>query len=176
MIEPEIAFADLNDNMDLAEDYLRYLVKHALEFCESDLEFFNKFIDKGLLERLKLVTETPCVRLSYTDAVEILEKCGESFEFEVKWGVDLQSEHERFLCEKHFKGPVILYNYPKGIKPFYMRINEDNKTVAAMDVLVPGVGELMGGSQREERLDHLMANIETHGLNPEQYSLVYRSS
>ena len=170
MIEPEIAFADLNDNMDLAEDYLKYLVKHALEHCTQDLEFFNKFIDKTLLDRLNLVISTPCVRISYTDAIEILEKSGRKFDFAVKWGSDLQSEHERFLCEEHFKGPVILYNYPKTIKPFYMRINEDNKTVAAMDVLVPGVGELMGGSQREERLDELQKCIETHNLDKELYS------
>lgn len=169
MIEPEIAFADLNDDMDLAEEYLQYLVAHALEHCTQDIEFFNKFIDKSLLERLKAVAGKPCTRLSYTDAVEILEKCGKKFDFPVSWGTDLQSEHERFLCEEHFKGPVILYNYPKGIKPFYMRANEDGKTVAAMDLLVPGVGELIGGSQREERLDILLKNMEDYDLSKETY-------
>ncbi|MCH9620974.1 MAG: Asparagine--tRNA ligase [Chlamydiia bacterium] len=170
MIEPEFTFADLDDNMDLAEDYLKYLVKHAIDHCGSDLEFFNKFIDKTLLERLSLVLETPCTRLSYTDAIEILLKSGKKFEFPVSWGVDLSSEHERYLCEEHFKGPVILYNYPKEIKPFYMRKNDDGKTVAAMDVLVPGVGELMGGSQREERLDVLLKNLEEANLPLETYN------
>lgn len=170
MIEPEIAFADLEDDMNLAEEYLKYLVKHALDNCASDIEFFTKFIDKTLKERLELVLERPCVRLSYTDAIEVLKKSGKKFEFPVSWGTDLQSEHERYLCEEHFKGPVILYNYPKEIKPFYMRKNDDNKTVAAMDLLVPGVGELIGGSQREERLDVLLANMKEHDLDEETYN------
>ena len=169
MIEPEIAFADLEDNMELAEKYLKYLVGHALENCLSDLEFFNSFIDSGLLERLQLVLSNPCTRLSYTDAVDVLNKSGKQFEFQVKWGTDLQSEHERYLCEEHFKGPVILYNYPKEIKPFYMRSNDDGKTVAAMDLLVPGIGELIGGSQREERLDILLKNMDHHSLDKEVY-------
>jgi len=169
MIEPEIAFADLEDNMNLAEDYLKYLVNHALTFCKSDLEFFNSFIDNNLLGRLNHVINTPCVRISYTDAVELLLTTKKNFEFPVAWGIDLQSEHERYLCEEHFKGPVILYNYPKQIKPFYMRANEDNKTVAAMDLLVPGVGELIGGSQREERLEILLANMKAHNLDPAIY-------
>ena len=169
MIEPEIAFADLEDNMELAEKYLKYLVRYALENCLSDLEFFNSFIDKDLLERLRLVLSNPCTRLSYTDAVDVLNKSGKQFEFQVKWGTDLQSEHERYLCEEHFKGPVILYNYPKEIKPFYMRSNDDGKTVAAMDLLVPGIGELIGGSQREERLDILLKNMDHHRLDKEVY-------
>lgn len=169
MIEPEMAFADLNDDMNLAEDYLKYLVNHALTKCKQDIEFFNKFIDNNLIERLHHVVETPCTRLSYTDAIEILNNSGKKFEFKVSWGTDLQSEHERFLCEEHFKGPVILYNYPKGIKPFYMRANDDGKTVAAMDLLVPGIGELIGGSQREERLDILLSNMEAHKLDKETY-------
>ena len=170
MIEPEIAFADLQDNMELAEKYLKYLVQHALTHCASDLEFFNSFIDNKLLERLDLVVSLPCTRLSYTDAVEVLQNCGKKFEFEVKWGIDLQSEHERFLCEEHFKGPLILFNYPKDIKPFYMRANDDGRTVAAMDLLVPGIGELIGGSQREERLDILLKNMDHHKLDKEVYN------
>lgn len=170
MIEPEIAFADLEDDMDLAESYLKFLVEYALTECRDDLEFFNKFICKGLIEKLEVVVNTPCTRLSYTDAVEILLKSNKKFEYPVKWGIDLQSEHERFLCEEHFKGPVILYNYPKDIKPFYMRANDDGKTVAAMDVLVPGVGEIMGGSQREERLDLLLENIKKDGMDEHTYS------
>ena len=169
MIEPEMAFADLEDDMNLAEDFLKYLVNHALTKCTQDVEFFNKFIDKELIERLTHVVETPCTRLSYTDAIEILNASGKKFEFKVSWGTDLQSEHERFLCEEHFKGPVILYNYPKTIKPFYMRANDDGRTVAAMDLLVPGIGELIGGSQREERLDILLANMDMHNLSKETY-------
>ena len=169
MIEPEIAFADLEDDMNLAESYLKYLVAHALKHCKQDLEFFNSFIDKNLLERLNTLTTTPCVRLSYTDAVEILLKCGKKFEYKVSWGTDLQSEHERYLCEEHFNGPVILYNYPKDIKAFYMRINDDGKTVAAMDLLVPGIGELIGGSQREERLDILLKNMKDRTVDTQSY-------
>jgi asparaginyl-tRNA synthetase len=170
MIEPEIAFADLEDDMNLAESYLKYLVSHALEHCKQDLEFFNSYIDKNLLQRLNTLIKTPCVRLTYTDAVEILLKSEKKFEYKVSWGTDLQSEHERYLCEEHFNGPVILYNYPKDIKAFYMRINDDGKTVAAMDLLVPGVGELIGGSQREERLDILLKNMKDRNIDSETYN------
>lgn len=166
MIEPEIAFADLTDDMNLAEDFLKFMISYALEHNTEDLTFFDSFIEKGLIDRLKAVAETPCVRLPYSDAITILEKCGQKFEFPVKWGLDLQSEHERFLTEKHFKGPVIVYNYPEAIKPLYMRKNDDGKTVAAMDLLVPVTGELIGGSQREERLSVLEDNIKKRDMQP----------
>jgi len=169
MVEPEIAFADLDDDMDLAEDFVKYLVKDVLENNEGDLDIFARFVDKGLLERLKFVAERPFVRCSYTEAVEILIASGQKFEHKVEWGVNLQSEHERFLTEEHFKCPVTVYNYPKDVKPFYMRVNDDNKTVAAMDVLVPGIGEIIGGAQREERLDILKANMEQHDLSEDDY-------
>lgn len=169
MIEPEMAFADLRDDMDLADDYLKYLIEHVLNQNEEDLGFFNSFISNGLLEKLTHVLETPTVRVSYTEAISILEKANVSFVFPVKWGIDLQSEHERFLTEVHFKGPVIVYNYPKEIKSFYMRRNSDEKTVAAMDLLVPGIGELIGGSQREERLEILEQTIRNQGLDIENY-------
>lgn len=169
MIEPEMAFADLEDDMNLADDYLKYLIRYVLNHNFEDLEFFNTFIEKGLLEKLRHVVETPTVRLPYTEAISILENAGVSFVYPVKWGIDLQSEHERFLTEVHFKGPVIVYNYPKDIKSFYMRRNADGKTVAAMDLLVPGIGELIGGSQREERLDILEEAIRSQGLDPETY-------
>jgi len=155
MIEPEMAFYDINDNMDLAEDFLKYTISYAMEHCADDLEFLNKMIDKGLLERLKFVQEQPFVRKTYTEAVEILEKCGQKFEFPVSWGADLQAEHERYLVEKHFKCPVILTDYPRDIKSFYMKQNDDGKTVRAMDVLFPQIGEIIGGSQREEGLEKL---------------------
>ena len=170
MIEPEVAFADIYDDMDLAEDCVKYLVAEMLEKGGEDLEFFNQFVDKGLKERLSFVAERPFVRLSYTEAVEILLSSGHKFEYPVEYGLNLQSEHERYLTEVHFKSPVTVYNYPKEIKPFYMRLNDDGKTVTAMDVLVPGIGEIVGGSQREERLGVLLANMERHGLNPEDYS------
>ncbi len=155
MVEPEVAFADLSDDADLAEDFLRSVIRVVLEQCEADLAFFDQRISKGLLDRLRNVVETSFVRMDYTDAIRILEQSGKDFEFPVKWGLDLQSEHERFLAETHVKGPLVLMNYPKEIKAFYMRLNDDGKTVAAMDVLAPGIGEIIGGSQREERLDVL---------------------
>lgn len=169
MIEPEMAFTDLEGNMDLAEDFVKYLIADIREHCADDLEIFGKFVDKGLSERLAFVLERPFQRVSYTEAMEILESSGKTWEHPVKWGDNLQSEHERFLAEEHFKCPVTVYNYPKEIKPFYMRLNDDGKTVTAMDVLVPGIGEIVGGSQREERLDVLEANMERHGLSKEDY-------
>jgi asparaginyl-tRNA synthetase len=169
MIEPEMAFADLEDNMDCAEDYLKFVVQYILDQCPEDMAFFEEFIEKGLIERLRQVTETPFARLTYTEAVHILEKSGKTFTFPCYWGADLQSEHERYLAEEYCKKPVILTNYPEKIKAFYMRINSDNKTVAAMDVLVPKIGEVIGGSQREERLDLLKQKIVAHKLNSEDY-------
>ena len=168
MIEPEMAFADLNDDMDCAEAYLKYVLKDVLENCPEDMEFFDKFVENGLIERLQHVIQTPFERLTYTNAISILEKSDKKFEFPVQWGLDLQSEHERFLAEEFFKKPVILTNYPKEIKAFYMRADEDGKTVAAMDVLVPKIGEIIGGSQREERLDLLEAKIKSLGLAEEE--------
>ncbi|MCP3907362.1 MAG: asparagine--tRNA ligase [Oceanicoccus sp.] len=167
MVEPEIAFADLNDDADLAEDFLSYLFKTVLEKCEDDLAFFNQFVDKTCLERLQAVADKSFVRMDYTEAVDILEKTKKKFEYPVKWGIDLQSEHERFLCEEHVGAPVIVMNYPKEIKAFYMRMNDDEKTVAAMDVLAPGIGEIIGGSQREERLDVLQARMAEQGVGDE---------
>lgn len=169
MIEPEMAFADINDNMDNAESYLKFVIKYALEHCVEDMEFFDKHISPGLIERLKLIVETPFERSTYTYAIRILEKADKKFDYPVKWGVDLQSEHERFLAEEFFKKPVIITDYPKEIKSFYMRSNDDGKTVAAMDVLVPKIGEIIGGSQREERLDYLLKKIKDAGLNKEDY-------
>lgn len=169
MIEPEMAFADLNDNMDCAEAYLKYVLKYLLENCTEDMEFFDKQISNGLVERLKHIVETPFERATYTYAVRILEKSNKTFEFPVKWGLDLQSEHERYLAEEFFGKPVIITDYPKDIKAFYMRANTDDKTVAAMDVLVPKVGEIIGGSQREERLDRLEDKIRKMNLHVEDY-------
>jgi asparaginyl-tRNA synthetase len=160
MIEPEMAFYDIHDNMDLAEDFLKYLIRYTLEHCMDDLEFLNKMVDKGLLERLKFVLEHDFVRKSYTEAVEILMKADKKFEFPVKWGLDLQSEHERYLVEQHFKCPVILTDYPRDIKAFYMKQNDDGRTVRAMDVLFPQIGEIIGGSQREEELDKLQNRMK----------------
>lgn len=159
MVEPEIAFANLEDDAALAEDFLKHCIKAALEERADDMEFFQKRVDKEVLNRLNNVVDSKFVHMDYTDAIEILQKCGKKFEFPVEWGVDLASEHERFLSEEHVKAPVILKNYPKDIKAFYMRMNDDEKTVAAMDVLVPGIGEIIGGSQREERLDMLDARF-----------------
>jgi len=159
MIEPEMAFYDINDNMDLAEEFLQYLIKYVLNNCLDDLEFLNKMYDNTLLERLKTVSETKFERLTYTEAVDILMNSGQKFEFPVSWGIDLQSEHERYLVEKHFNKPVILTNYPKDIKAFYMKQNDDGKTVRAMDVLFPAIGEIIGGSQREEDYDKLYQRI-----------------
>ncbi|MCK5693915.1 MAG: asparagine--tRNA ligase [Bacteroidales bacterium] len=160
MIEPEMAFYDIHDNMDLAEDFLKYLIKYTLDHCIDDLEFLNKMVDKGLLERLKFVLEQPFVRKSYSEAVEILVKADKKFEFPVEWGSDLQSEHERYLVEQHFKCPVILTDYPRDIKAFYMKQNDDGRTVRAMDVLFPQIGEIIGGSQREEELDKLQNRMK----------------
>ncbi len=170
MIEPEMAFADLNDNMSLADEYLKFLIRYLFTNNLEDLQFFDQFVEKGLLSRLDHVANTPCVRVTYTDAVSILEKSGVSFDFPVSWGIDLQSEHERFLSEKHFKSPVIVYNYPKKIKPFYMRSNDDGQTVASMDLLVPVTGELIGGGQREERLPLLEEAMKKHNLSLTDYS------
>lgn len=167
MIEPEMAFYELDDNMNLVEDMLKYLVQYALEHCPDDLEFLNKMYDNELLNRLNSITADPFVRLSYTDAVEILKSSKEKFEYKVDWGTDLQSEHERYLVEKHFKKPVILFDYPKHIKAFYMKQNEDGKTVRAMDVLFPGIGEIVGGSQREEDYSKLKQRIEEMGIHEE---------
>ena len=169
MIEPEIAFADLEDYMDLAEEMTRFVIKRVMELCPAELEFFNKFVDKGLLDRLNFVVNTPFARCSYTEAVRLLQESGQQFEYPVSWGCDLQTEHERYLTEKIFERPVFVTDYPKEIKAFYMRLNDDGKTVAAADMLVPGVGELIGGSQREERLDVLEARLAELGLRKEDY-------
>ena len=165
MVEPEMAFFEIEDNMDLAEDFIKYCVKYALDNCMDDLKFLNDMFDKELISRLESVISTEFVRLSYTEGVDILLKSGEKFEFPVSWGVDLQSEHERYLVEKHFKKPVILTDYPKDIKAFYMKQNEDGKTVRAMDVLFPKIGEIIGGSQREESYEKLQARIEELGMD-----------
>ena len=167
MIEPEMAFYDIQDNMNLAEDFIKYLVRYALEHCMDDLKFLNDMYDKELIERLQSVCDTDFVRIDYTEAIDILLKSGKKFEFPVAWGVDLQSEHERYLVENHFKKPVILTNYPKSIKAFYMKQNEDGKTVRAMDVLFPKIGEIIGGSQREENFDKLMARIKEDNMEME---------
>ena len=169
MIEPEIAFAELEDDMKLAEDLLKYVINYVLENAKEEMEFFNNFVDKGLMERLENIINNDFARVTYTEAIELLEKCDAKFEYPVKWGIDLQTEHERYLTEQIFKKPVFVTNYPKEIKAFYMRLNDDNKTVAAMDLLVPGVGELIGGSQREERLDILKQRINELGLKEEDY-------
>jgi asparaginyl-tRNA synthetase len=169
MIEPEMAFCDLLGDMELGEEFIKAMARYAQEHCAEDLSLFAKFVDKGLLERLKFVVERPFVRVPYTEAVEVLEKSGRKFEFQVEYGLNLQSEHERFLTEEHFKSPVTVFNYPREIKPFYMRLNQDNQTVTAMDVLVPGIGEVIGGAQREERLEQLLENMKYHKLKPEDY-------
>lgn len=169
MIEPELSFADINDNMDNAEAYLKFVIKFAFDNCLEDLHFFDKHVSNGLIERLQKIVDTPFERASYTYAVRILEKSNKTFEFPVSWGIDLQSEHERFLTEEFFNKPVIITDYPKDIKAFYMRSNDDDKTVAAMDILVPKIGEIVGGSQREERLDVIEKKIKQNNLNPEDY-------
>ncbi len=169
MIEPEMAFCDLDGDMDLSESIVKYLVQDTLTHCDEDLQLFNRFVDKELLKRLNIVVERPFERITYGDAVDILTKSGQNFEFPVAYGANLQSEHERFLTEVHFKCPVTVYNYPKQIKPFYMRLNENEDTVRAMDVLVPGIGEIVGGSQREERLDVLLGNLKDHQLDQNEY-------
>ena len=169
MIEPEMAFADINDNQELAEKYIKYILKYVLATCPDDMNFFNQYIEEGVIARLQKIIDTPFERTSYTYAVRILQKSGKSFQFPVEWGMDLQSEHERYLTEEFFQKPVIVTDYPRKIKAFYMRDNEDGKTVAAMDVLVPKVGEIIGGSQREERLDQLEHKIQEFGLPKEPY-------
>ena len=169
MIEPEMAFCDLAGDMDLAEALVKHLVRDVREHCPDDLELFAKFVDKELLGRLEFVVERPFQRIAYTEAIELLEKSGQKFEFPVGYGLNLQSEHERWLTEQHFKSPVTVYNYPKEIKPFYMRLNDDDKTVTAMDLLVPGIGEIVGGSQREERLDVLEENMRRHQMDLADY-------
>src|SRR5437879_11503627 len=169
MIEPEMAFTDLNGNMDLAEEIVKYLINDIRKNCPDELGLFAKCVDEELLARLDFVVERPFQRITYSDAVDLLRKSGEKFEFPIDYGLNLQSEHERWLTEKHFKCPVTVFNFPKEIKPFYMRLNEDGKTVAAMDLLVPGIGEIVGGSQREERLKMLEANMRRHTMDPADY-------
>ncbi len=169
MMEPEIAFADLKDDMRLAEDMIKYVVKYVMQECARELEFFNSFVDKTLLDRLNNLVSNDFGHVTYTEAIEILEKSGKKFDYPVKWGIDLQTEHERYITEEVFGKPVFVTDYPADIKAFYMRLNDDGKTVAAMDMLVPGVGELIGGSQREERLDYLLKAMEKFKLNEEDY-------
>ena len=169
MIEPEMAFADLNTYMDTAEAMTKYVIRYLLDNCPDELAFFNQFFDKGLIERLELVANSDFARVSYTDAIELLKKNDDNFQYKVSWGIDLQTEHERYLTEQVFKKPVFVTDYPKEIKAFYMRMNEDGKTVAAADMLVPGIGELIGGSQREERLDVLLARLDELGVKREDY-------
>lgn len=169
MIEPEIAFSDLKDDMMLAEDMLKYVISYVMENAPEEMEFFNSFVDKTLLERLNNVVNSEFARITYTEAIELLQKSKQNFEYPVEWGSDLQTEHERYITEQIFKKPVFVTDYPKEIKAFYMRVNDDDKTVAAMDLLVPGVGEIIGGSQREERLDVLEKKMEDLGLNKEDY-------
>ena len=170
MMEPEICFCDLNELMDNEEEMIKYVINYVLTECKDEIEFLNKFVDTGLIERLTNIVNNDFVRLDYTDAITQLEKVKDKFEFPVKWGIDLQSEHERYLTEQVYKKPVFLKNYPKDIKAFYMRQNDDGKTVAAVDLLVPGIGELIGGSQREERLDKLTSRMQELGLKEEDYS------
>lgn len=169
MIEPEIAFCTLEDMMKLEEDMVKYLINYLFEHCATELEFFNKFVDTGLLERLHNVVNNDFARVTYTEAIAMLEKVNDRFEYKVSWGTDLQSEHERYLCEEVFKKPLFVTDYPREIKAFYMRLNDDNKTVGACDLLVPGIGEIMGGSEREERLDVLLQKLKDFGLKEEDY-------
>lgn len=169
MIEPEMAFADLNDNMEIAEEMLKYIIQYVLDNAPEEMEFFNSFVDKGLLDRLHNILDNEFGRVTYTEAVELLKKSGHTFEYPVEWGIDLQTEHERYLTEQIYKKPVFVTDYPVEIKAFYMRLNDDKKTVAAMDLLVPGVGEIIGGSQREERLEVLENRMNELGLKKEDY-------
>ena len=169
MIEPEMAFADLNDNMEIAEEMLKYIIQYVLDNAPEEMEFFNSFVDKGLLDRLHNILDNEFGRVTYTEAVELLQKSGHKFEYPVEWGIDLQTEHERYLTEQIYKKPVFVTDYPVEIKAFYMRLNDDKKTVAAMDLLVPGVGEIIGGSQREERLEVLENRMNELGLKKEDY-------
>lgn len=169
MIEPEMAFANLRDNMDVAEAMVKYIIKYVLEHAPEEMEFFDKFVDKGLLNRLQHIVDSDFERVTYTKAVETLQNCGEKFQYPVEWGIDLQTEHERYLTEKVFKKPIFVTDYPKDIKAFYMRLNDDGKTVAACDMLVPGVGEIVGGSQREERIDVLRSRMRELDLDEKDY-------
>lgn len=170
MIEPEMAFADIYDDMDLAEDMVRYCVKHVMEKCRDDIELFDKFIEPGLIDKLNNIVDNGFARITYAEAIDIMKKSGHNFEYTPEFGIDMQTEHERYLAEVHFKRPVIVRDYPKEIKAFYMRLNDDGRTVAAMDVLVPGIGEMIGGSQREERYDVLVQKIEEMGMTEEDYA------
>ena len=170
MIEPEIAFADLNVDMDLGEAMIKFIVQYVMDQCPEEMEFFNQYIDKGLFGKINNLLQNEFARITYTDALEILKKSGKKFEFPVEWGMDMQSEHERYLAEEHFKKPVFVTDYPKAIKAFYMKLNEDGKTVRAMDLLAPGIGEIIGGSQREDHLETLEGRMREVGLNPEDYS------
>lgn len=169
MVEPEMAFADLFDGMDVAEDMLKYVIARVLEQAPEEMRFLDSFVEKGLIDRLHAIASSDFARCTYTEAIDILQRSGQAFEYPVRWGMDLQTEHERYLSEKHFGRPVFVYNYPKDIKAFYMRLNDGEATVAATDLLVPGIGELVGGSQREERLDVLSRRIEAMGMSPEDY-------
>ncbi len=169
MVEPEMAFCDLNGNMDLAEAFIKRIIRDTLDHCAEDMKFFNDRIDNTIIARLEAIAGSEFLRVPYTEAIEVLKSSGQAFEYPVEWGVDLQSEHERYLTEKKFQKPVILHDYPRKLKPFYMRVNDDGKTVRAMDVLVPGVGEIIGGSQREERLDMLEEQMVSKGLDPKAY-------
>ena len=169
MIEPELAFADLDDDMDLGEEFIRYLVNHVVNNCAEDLHLFSSFVNKNLSKTLEIISNKQFIRIPYSDSIDILKKSNQDFEFTPEWGKDLQSEHEQFLTEKHFNQPIIVYNYPKIIKPFYMRQNDDEKTVAAMDILVPSIGEIIGGSQREEKFNYLLNRIQELGSNTDEY-------
>ncbi len=170
MIEPEIAFADLNTDMDLGEDMIKYIVKYVMDHCPEEMEFFNQWVEKGLFDKLGNLLNSQFARVTYTDAVDLLKKSGKKFEFPVEWGMDLQTEHERFLAEEHFKKPVFVTDYPKQIKAFYMKMNEDGKTVRAMDLLAPGIGEIIGGSQREDNLELLEKRMMEMNLHPQDYA------
>ncbi|MBC2855657.1 MAG: asparagine--tRNA ligase [Cetobacterium sp.] len=170
MIEPEIAFGDLEADMELAEDMIKFIIKYVMETCPEEMEFFNQFIEPGLFDKLQNVLQNGFAKVTYTEAVDILLKSGKKFDYQVAWGIDLQSEHERFLAEEYFKKPVFVTDYPKGIKAFYMKLNEDGKTVRAMDLLAPGIGEIIGGSQREDNIDVLEARMEEGGLNKDDYA------
>ena len=169
MIEPEMAFCDLQQDMDVAEAMIKYIINYILENAPEEMEFFDKFINKGILERMQNIVESDFARITYTEAVEILQKSGQEFQYPVEWGIDLQTEHERYITEQVFRKPVFVTDYPAAIKAFYMRLNDDGKTVAAADLLVPGVGEIIGGSQREERYDLLKQRIEADGMNLDDY-------
>jgi len=169
MVEPEMAFCDLDQNMAHAESFVRYLINHALTHCADDIELFNAYVDKTLINTLNKIASGNFIRLTYTEAIDILKNSKKTFQYDIDWGSDLQTEHERYLCEDHFNGPLIIYNYPASIKPFYMRVNDDDKTVGAMDVIVPRIGEIIGGSQREERFSILSDRMAETGLNPQDY-------